>query len=112
MVPLYNIQGLTLWNCSIGILDYSTKETNDYGQTYLSQGDWAKRMDLDVSLLTSNLDAVQRQLALVRGKPVIFDGNNETDYIALKVYGFYRDFELILQNPVRSKATIRIEGLI
>lgn len=105
--------GDTQWYPKVGILDYSRKITDDFGRTYLQEGAWAKRIECDVSILTQDLDRVMRILASVRAKPCLWQlNNNTTNFDALLVYGFFKDFEIILSNPAISRCSLTIEGLI
>jgi hypothetical protein len=105
--------GQTLYAPSISINDYSTKETNDYGETYLLQRTFAKSLDAVLSLPTGKLDAVAGVLTKIRATPCVWQFNNiGTDYTSLIVFGFFRDFDLILQNFNQSECNLEIEGLI
>jgi len=104
--------GSTMYDISTGIIDYSQKSTDSLGRTYLAQGNYAKRVSLTGWLRNENLDIVMQALADVRGTPIIFDANNDDcDYQALIVYGFIKDFEIIIPGPNVSKLEITVEGL-
>lgn len=105
--------GCTLFGLRAGILDYSRKETDSYGRTYLAQGAWAKKTEFDVEIPNGSIDKIQRLLADLRATPCVWDANNDdTDYDSLIIYGFYKDFDIILTQPLFSKCEITIEGLI
>lgn len=107
--------GNTQYGVSLGIIDYSQKDTDTLGRTYLNQGDYAKRADISLWIDNTDIDSVRKNLAAVRGTASIFECNNEdpdTDYTSLLIYGFYREFDIIIPGPVISKCNIDIEGLI
>ena len=104
--------GKTYWGPRAGILDYSKKETDRYGVTYLVQGAWSKKTEFDVGIPNGSVDKIQKLLADLRATPCVWDANNDTNYDSLIVYGFYKDFDTLLSGPVVSRCTITIEGLI
>jgi hypothetical protein len=106
--------GKTQYEPTLGILDYSKKETNEFGYTYLKQGNFKKRAEVEAWLYNTQIDAVRRYLQSIRGIPIIVDANNEdqSNYESLVIYGFYRDFNIIIPGPSVSKINIEFEGLI
>ena len=70
-------------------------------------------IEADIRVLTKDLDRVYRILANVRAKPCLWQLNNEnTSWESLLVYGFFKDFDIILQGEVVSTCSLTIEGLI
>jgi len=100
----------------VGIIDYSKKETDDLGRTYLKQGHYRKRAEVSAWFYNEQVDAIHRLLQKTRGTPILIDANNEgaesTNYSSLLIYGFYRDFNIIIPGPKVSKLNIEFEGLI
>lgn len=110
--------GDTLYGASTGILDFSLKERDEtFGDTYLRQGNYAKRTDLEVLITSGRMDAVMQFLTYIRGKEVLLDANSgdtattET-YDNLVIYGFVKDFDILLENPAKSMLSLEFEGLI
>ena len=107
--------GNTQYEPSTGIIDYSKKTTDALGRTYLKQGNFAKRAEVELWLYNSQVDAVRKALTDIRGTPAIFDCNNQgvngTDYTSLVIYGFYRAFDISIPGPVLSRCSLDIEGL-
>ena len=103
--------GFTLYNPNIGIIDYSKKVTDAvFGNTFLQKGAFSKRNSLSVILDTANLDIVNKRLSDLRATAAIYIGDDTYD--SLIIYGFYRDYDITLSNPVKSFLNIEIEGLI
>jgi hypothetical protein len=107
----------------VGIDDYSRVATDEFGQTFLNPGRWAKR--LRTSLLVENdmVDAAYRLIVKNRATPTIFDYNeysyslnqNHTSAEGLQpliVYGFTEDFEPAMPSPAISTATHEVQGLV
>jgi len=104
--------GAVRYGVQPGIIDYSKKDTDDLGRTYLSQGLYAKNIDLTFSMLNSYIDLAYRVLADVRGTPAIFNANEEgTNFDSLLVYGFYENFDIIIPGPTISRCSLEIKGL-
>ncbi|PTQ12965.1 hypothetical protein CLG96_02140 [Sphingomonas oleivorans] len=94
---------------TIGIIDYSRRETDDFGVTTVVPRGFARQMSVRVKVPTDNVDAIQRQLAALRATPAQWIADDRFDSLA--VTGFYRDFSLDLAVPPVSYCTLTIEGL-
>lgn len=105
--------GLTTFGANVSILDYSIKTVDNYGRAYLQQGNYSKEVEFDVEVFTNRLAFVRNTLASFRATPMLWWIDNETnEFDCLLLYGFYRNFEIVLPNPLVSKCTITVEGLI
>lgn len=101
------------YGASTGIIDYSRKETDEFGETTFVRRNFSKRLDAKVWLKTTNYNRVQRLLYDLRAKPVVWVGSNDPLYEeALIVYGFYRDFTTEISYPTLVYCNLQIEGLI
>ncbi len=115
MVAMGNARtlGITRYGVKAGIDDYSIKDTDALGRTYLNQGNYAKRADIEMWIANSNIDYVSRQLTAIRGIPSIFDLNNPSiGYQVMTIYGYPQNFDIMIPGPVRSKCNLEIKGLI
>lgn len=104
--------GETQYGSEVGILDYSKKTTDTFGRTYLAQGYFAKKNSLQVMVDRSRLDVVYQWLSQVRGIPAVWVGDDETDIMSLLIYGFCRDYSVVVDTPLTTTLRIEIEGLI
>lgn len=102
--------GLTTYGTSVGIEDYSRKETDAFGNFVITQRAFAKLVDYDVRLETGKARTVQNTLAGFRATPTVYIGS-EDESLATIVYGFYRRFDITLEGPAYSFAAIEVEGL-
>jgi len=102
--------GLTTYGTSVGIEDYSRKETDDFGNFVITERAFAKLVDYDVRLETGKARTVQNTLANFRATPLVYIGS-EDEALAAIVYGFYRRFDITLEGPAYSFAAIEVEGL-
>ena len=94
---------------TIGIVDYSRRDTDDFGVTTVVERGFARLLSVRVLVPTDNVDALQRRLATLRAKPATWIADDR--YAGLTVEGFYKDFSLDLALPPVSYCTLTIEGL-
>lgn len=109
--------GLTEWGAQADIDDYSRNQTNDFGETYLKQGDYADTLDLDLWIDTDpagrEADRIRRILTGLRSIPCIYDGNNaHTDRESLIVFGFFRNFKVVIPYATVTQCSLEIQGMI
>lgn len=102
--------GLSQHGASVSIVDYSVKNTDDQGRVTITEGAYADKMEVDVVLDTSQMGQVKKTLTSLRTTPSVWiaeDGNSD-----LVIYGYYREFDIILANPTTSRCSLEIEGLV
>ena len=101
--------GDTEHGADIGIIDYSRKETDQFGVTSVVERAFAKRMTARVVMLTDAIDDIHRSLAALRATPVLWIGSESFE--SLTVYGFYKEFSIDIAYPTVSYCSLTIEGL-
>jgi hypothetical protein len=105
--------GNTQYGVSAGIIDYSRKETDEFGSTTFTRRNFSKRMNASVSLTNANLNRVQRILYDLRATPILWLASTDSQFEEpLIIYGFYRDFSTEISYPTHSICNIQVEGLI
>ena len=102
--------GYAKYGTSVGIIDYSKKTVDQWGGISVTPRGFAKKADFDVGVETADVFSVQRALAAIRARPVVFIGN--TEHPETVVYGFFRDFRIVISRPSISDCTIEVEGLV
>lgn len=98
------------YGASAGIIDYSVKQTDQFGNTTVVGRPFSKRMNVDLLIESARVDEIQRLLSDYRADPVVWVGSGNL-YAALIVYGFFRRFEIVINYPTHAKCTLEIEGL-
>ena len=87
--------GLTQYGAKPGFADYSIVDTDEFGQTYLEPGAWAKKPDVRTMIEVGALDAVAEELTEARGSLVFFEANEaETQYEGLRAFGFIESWRI------------------
>lgn len=109
--------GLTEYGVSAGISDYSTKTTNDFGETEFVERAYAKTLDIDImidhSIDATAYDRAHRILSSLRATPAIWNANNDvSSRDNFVVYGYYKSFDLVANYATLSQCNLEIEGLI
>lgn len=105
--------GQTQYGVNTGIIDYSRKETDEFGNTTLVVRNYSKRMNAKVFLTNANLNRVQRLLYSIRATPVLWIGSTDSTFEEpLVVMGYYKDFDTEIAYPAHSLCNLSIEGLI
>ena len=103
--------GTTLYGVRSGYVDYSIKDTNAFGQTYLNPGNWAKAPEIRTKIDRDAVDATYEDLIDARGTFVIIEANEgATDYEALRIYGFIEDWRITIDNPTTAWVSLSIKG--
>lgn len=100
--------GDTLARPKVGIVDYSRKETDQFGVTDVVERAFSKRANVEIIVPTAFVDDILDQLAAVRATPVLWIGGVRD---ALRIYGFYKTFEIDIAYPDKSFCSMTLEGL-
>lgn len=93
----------------VGIQDYSRKETNEFGDTVLVQRAFAKRANFDLFIDKAEVDQLQNYLSSIRATPALWIGS--TEFESTTVFGFYKNFEILINYPEHADCELEIEGL-
>jgi hypothetical protein len=102
--------GVTNFGTSVSIIDYSVKNTDEFGNTIITTRAFSKRADYDVTINTNAVSSVQKALADIRTTPTVFVGDENRPETV--VYGFYRQFNIVLSTPSISDCSLEVEGLV
>jgi len=93
----------------VGIQDYSRKETNEFGDVVLVQRAFAKRANFDLLIDKGEVDTLQNYLSVIRATPALWVGS--TAYESTTLFGFYKNFEILINYPEHADCELEIEGL-
>lgn len=103
--------GSTQYGVSIGNQDYSVKETDAYGNTYLLQRAFSRRMTASILVENGSVNKTTKLLTELRATPCVYIGSEDTAHTPTIIYGYYKDFSTTIQYPNFSMCSIEIEGL-
>ena len=97
------------YGARVGIQDYSRKETNDFGDTILVQRAFAKRANFDLFIDSGEVDVLQNTLSEIRATPCLWIGSNAFE--STTIFGFYKNFDILINYPEHADCELEIEGL-
>jgi hypothetical protein len=102
--------GATQSGATVGIVDYSRKEADEFGAVVVAERAYAKRMTLPLILDTVRVDIATARLARIRARPVVWIGSDVLD--SLVVYGWVKDWSIDIPGMTLSSCSLEIEGLV
>lgn len=93
------------YGMSMGIRDYSIKQTNEWGDTILTQRSYADKDKLSLTVLRSEIKPLRSYLAGIRAMPCLWITPDDI------LYGYYQDFEILIAYSTVCDCDITLEGL-
>lgn len=103
--------GETQYGASVGILDFSRKERDAFGNVGVTERAFSKRANFSVLTEKINFNRIFRTLASLRATPCIYIGTELPGYQPFLIYGFYKDFTIDVPYPTHNLCSIEVEGL-
>ena len=105
--------GRTREKPDIAIVDYSKKESDEFGVTTVLERGYSKRITANMIVPAPRVDAVARKLAEIRATPVIWIAHDGLNYSSLVAYGYYKDWGINITYPHAGicEGRLTIEGL-
>ncbi len=92
----------------VGIQDYSTKDTNRWGDLDLVEGAFADRATFSVDIRKTEVDNLKAFLATLRATPALYIATGL--YEAASVLGIYKDFDILIPGPTWADCDINLLG--
>lgn len=102
--------GTTILGTGLGLVDYSRKEVDDFGNTVVTAGRNSKLVDFDAYVAFEDVGFVFRVLSDLTNIPTVWAGTGEVDDPTL-AFGYYRDVQQNLTYRSVTDLTITVESL-
>lgn len=102
--------GCARYGTGVGIVDFSRKEQDPFGNYYVLERRFISRCNYDVQIDSNQVDNVHSLLAEVRATPCVYIGSTEK-YKSTVVFGFYRDFDIVIPGPRKSACSLQVQGI-
>lgn len=102
--------GDSKYGLGLGMIDYSIKSADEFGNTTFIPRRFIKTNSIDVWIENAKLDQVFNFLASFRAIPTLYIGSDS--YETTFIYGYFKDFNINLEMPLQSSCSITIEGII
>jgi hypothetical protein len=97
---------------SSGIIDYSRKVTDEFGDTEFVQRPFADEFSGQLLVGNGQLNSIKRTLRDLRATPALWIGIDDDTYRELLVvFGWYRSHRIAINYPDHSLVDLEIEGL-
>lgn len=109
VVGLAKRLGSARWGCKFGIVDYSRKERDEFGNWTVVERSFSKSATATAEIKTSEVSALHKLLASLRAVPVVWEVAEGVE--AGLIYGYYKSFSIPLSYPTVSYCDLDIEGL-
>lgn len=104
--------GLTQYGSSAGIRDYSRKAVDEAtGVVVLEERRFQKLLRAQFRSEDGAINAVHGRLEALRATPVVWAADNGTGLEPLVVYGYMRDFRLLLNGYSETHYELEVEGM-
>lgn len=101
--------GSARWGCKFGIVDYSRKERDEFGNWTVVERSFSKSATATAEIKTSEVSALHKLLSSLRAVPVVWEVAEGVE--AGLIYGYYKSFAIPLSYPTVSYCDLDIEGL-
>ncbi len=102
--------GGTEYGMRIGITDYSIKSSqNEFGDFTITERAYSKNMTLTTSVENNQVNSLVNTFNNFRATPLVWIGSDQ--FSASFIYGFYKDYGVIVQYVTHSRIQFEIEGL-
>lgn len=109
-IPGFYVQiGDSLWGAKAGIINYSTKEQDVFGNFNIVVRKYSKTLSDSIRVANHRTGYVQKLLQPYYSTPALWVASEL--YEATAIYGFYRDFSIVLEDYSGAQCSIEIEGL-
>jgi hypothetical protein len=94
---------------SVSIKDYSTKDTDVFGNITIVERTYSKKLTCDLIITNTELDTVYNLFTTYRSTPVVWIASEL--YGSMILYGFYKEFDVVIPGPLMSECSLELEGL-
>ena len=101
--------GATEYGMQIGITDYSIKQANEFGDFVITERAYSKNMTLTTYVENANVNSLVNQFNTYRATPLVWIGSDS--FSASFIYGFYKDYGVVVRYTNNSLINFEIEGL-
>jgi hypothetical protein len=101
--------GDTNYGMTAGLLDYSVKRANEFGDFVLTERAYSKTLNIAVRSTKSQTDPFMAYAIRYRATPIVIVGS--IDYTMSYIFGFFKDVKGVVDYPSYSLFSVEFEGL-
>jgi hypothetical protein len=103
--------GGTEYGAEYEIIDYSRKETDEFGTTTLVKRKFSKRISAKLNIDNSDFAAIVSLMASIRAELCVWETANAVNLSPTIIYGYYRSFSASIIYETFSVASLVVESL-
>lgn len=104
--------GVTQYAPEVSIIDYSRKDVDQYGNYTITERAFSKRVNIRTLIPNYRIGPVTDLLSTIRATPVVWIPTEVSIYDeTLLIYGFYKDFRMVIPHAKWAEMDLQIEGL-
>lgn len=111
VIGTYVQYGFTQYNAKLSSVRYGRTTTDQFGTTTLRPGGGAFRMNVNIVAEKPIVDAVATDLLGLSDTAAVWIAA-QNSYQSLTIFGFYNDWDIDIDNPSFSYATLQIQGFV
>lgn len=109
VVGYANDLGVSQYGASSGIVDYSIKTEDDFGNYYFVERTFVDTASMQVVVERGSEDFAKRTLSAVRAIPAVYIGSSDIE--SFMIFGKTNDFDLLFSTPAFSYLSLTLEGI-
>jgi len=99
----------TRYGMTMGSIDYSIKQANDFGDFVITERGYSKTLDLSGYVPSTNKNSIITFMNKYRATPIVWIGSGM--YLGSIIYGFIKSYEVTAVGPNETRIQAKIEGL-
>lgn len=103
--------GDAVFSPRLGLLDFSTKERDAFGNPYILEREFAQTVEYKVSVLNANTGYVFRLLSGLRATGASWSAGDDTEQLGLSIFGYLEDFDELISNPAVTELSLKVQEL-
>ena len=106
-----HLVGETLDGTEIGLIDYSYKERDEFGNLKVKERGYSQKVNYQFIFTTEDGRRIRDLMTRIRTKVAVYHAGRENDKFGVTIPGFYKDFNVPLTTEV-SYGSLEVESLI
>jgi hypothetical protein len=103
--------GTSLNGGQLGAIDFSTIETDTFGNVGIIRRDASKTVQFPVWWRSSDTRRIERILEDIRARPAVFASGENQEAFGMVVYGYYQTYDISISNIKVTFGTIEVRSL-
>lgn len=110
VIGVEKVIGKTLWGVGLGIVDFSVKNTDSFGNITVVRRRNSDVVEFPVVVDTDNIYQIRKLLKSILGVPTVFIGS--LDRPETYVFGYYQDSRVVMEGPDKSALSLDVQSLV